>query len=173
MRVGFEGPPRIPAAHAGQLEGRHVLAILLSFFGVVFAVNGYFLYSALSTHTGVVAIEPYRKGLAYNARIAADERQSVLGWRDTLLVERDGTIRVTLVDQGGAPVRGLAVTSVVGRPTTVRFDRGARLVEEAPGQYIANVAPLADGSWLVTIEAGDPADAEPLFRSRRRLWLKP
>ena len=173
MRDGFEGPPRNARANGGRLEGRHVLAILLSFFGVVFAMNGYFLFSALSTHTGVVAIEPYRKGLAYNARIAADERQTEIGWRDTLAVGRDGKIRVTLVDKSGAPVLGLVVTSVVGRPATARFDRAARLVEEAPGQYIANVSALADGSWLVSIEAGDAANAEPVFRSRRRLWLKP
>ena len=173
MRDGLEGLPRNSSADAGRLEGRHVLAILLSLFSVVFAVNGYFLWSALSTHTGVVAIEPYRKGLAYNARIAADERQTELGWRDALAVERDGTIRVTLVDRSGTPVRGLAVTSVVGRPATARFDRAARLVEESPGQYIANVSALADGRWLVTIEAGDAANAEPVFRLRRRLWLKP
>ncbi len=56
----------------GALTGRHVLLIFLAFFGSIFAVNGWFLYSALSTHTGVVAVEPYRKGLAYNERIARD-----------------------------------------------------------------------------------------------------
>ena len=41
----------------GTLQGCHVLALLVGFFGVVFAVNGYFLAAALSTHTGVVAME--------------------------------------------------------------------------------------------------------------------
>ena len=61
-------------SRADNLNGRHVLIGLLLFFGTIFAVNGYFMFVALSTYTGVVADEPYRKGLAYNARIAADER---------------------------------------------------------------------------------------------------
>ena len=62
------------------LQGRQVLACSLAFFAAVFIVNGAMIYSALSTHTGLVANEPYRKGLHYNERIAADERQAHLGW---------------------------------------------------------------------------------------------
>ena len=43
----------------GGLTGRHVLYTFIAFFGIIFAVNGVFLYSALKTNTGVVAIEPY------------------------------------------------------------------------------------------------------------------
>ena len=45
------------AARAGRLHRllRHV-----------FLVNGAMIYEAISTHTGLVANEPYRKGLAYN-----------------------------------------------------------------------------------------------------------
>ena len=53
------------------------------------------IYSALSTHTGLVANEPYRKGLHYNERIEADERQARLGWSDSIEIGRDG--RVTLL----------------------------------------------------------------------------
>ena len=63
------------------LTGRHVLLAMLAFFGVIFAVNGAFLYFALGSHSGVVAVEPYRKGLAYNQAIAAAEAQERRGWR--------------------------------------------------------------------------------------------
>ena len=53
----------LPAARISGLRGHHVLAGFLAFFGVVLAVNGAMIYSAISTHTGLVAIEPYRKGL--------------------------------------------------------------------------------------------------------------
>ena len=58
-----------------RLSGRHILGILAGFFGIVFAVNGFFIYRALSTHSGEVASEPYAQGLAYNDRIAAAVRQ--------------------------------------------------------------------------------------------------
>ena len=48
------------SGEAGAVKGRHVLFMFLGFFGAVFAVNGYFLYEALSTHSGVVAVEAMR-----------------------------------------------------------------------------------------------------------------
>ena len=74
--TGDGSEPVPPASAAARLDGRHVLMMLFAFFGVIFAVNGYFLFSALSTHTGVVAVEPYRKGLAYNH---ADRRRRTAG----------------------------------------------------------------------------------------------
>ena len=59
----------------GTIQGWHVLVGMIVFFGIIFAVNGVFLVSALNTHTGIVSQQPYRKGLDYNARIAADARQ--------------------------------------------------------------------------------------------------
>ena len=59
-----------------------MLGVFLGFFATVFVVNGAMIYSAVSTHSGLVANEPYRKGLHYNERIAADERQARLGWTE-------------------------------------------------------------------------------------------
>jgi nitrogen fixation protein FixH len=79
------------------LQGWHVLLYVLGFFAPIFAVNGYFLYSALSTHTGIVANEPYRKGLHYNDRIAADATQAELGWHgDVELAPDNGRLKVAI-----------------------------------------------------------------------------
>ena len=126
------GPGPAPAQE-GRLQGRHVLAIALTFFGVVFAVNGVFLFAALSTHTGVVANEPYRKGLAYNARIAAADRQDHLGWSDAVSMSADGTVSLALADKAGAAIEGLQVQATIGRPSTGRYDRTVALVEGPAG----------------------------------------
>src|SRR5688572_2876208 len=90
------GGGRVPL-FANGLRGGHVLAAFLAFFGVIFAVNGVFLYMALSTHTGLVAQEPYRKGLHYNDRIAAAERQQALGWTSDLrLAPESGALTLAL-----------------------------------------------------------------------------
>lgn len=159
-----------------ELTGRHVAWTLLAFFGVIFAVNGYFLYSALSTHTGVVAQEPYRKGLHYNDRIAADEMQQSRGWAATLaLAPARDALTLQLNQPDGQPVTGLALTAVVSRPSTSGFDQPVTLRELAPGRYGAPVAKLADGSWLVAIEGKLPTAAanEAPFRMKKRLWLSP
>lgn len=158
----------------GELTGWHVLGWLAAFFGIVFAVNGYFLVSALSTHTGIVSQEPYRKGLHYNTRIAADARQAALGWTSVVTIADDKRVHVVLADKAGLPVGRLVLTGLAGRPSTNRFDHALTFREVAPGRYEAAVDHLVDGAWLVAVEARlGEKDAEPVYRARRRLWFKP
>lgn len=156
-----------------QLNGRHVLGGMVGFFTIILLVNGVFLYSALSTHTGVVASEPYRKGLAYNDRIAADERQGEQGWSEQIALTPDGRLDVRLFDKDKAPIRGLVVNARVGRPVTAGFDIATTLKEIEAGDYAADLGKLSDGSWIVSIEVLRPDDETPLHRFRRRLWLRP
>lgn len=46
--------------------GRQFLFVLLAFFGVCCAVNGFFVYSAITTSKGVVTKNAYERGLHYN-----------------------------------------------------------------------------------------------------------
>jgi nitrogen fixation protein FixH len=164
-----------PAASKRQgLQGRQVLGIFLVFFGAVFAVNGAMIYSALSTLTGLVANEPYRKGLHYNERIAADERQARLGWIGKVDLGSDGRVAIALTDSAGLPISGLKIESLLGRPTTNRHDVRLILREVGPGRYEARTAPLPTGSWLISLEARTDARVDdPVYRTRRRLWLEP
>jgi nitrogen fixation protein FixH len=146
---------------------------LVGFFGIVLAVNGAMIYSAISTHSGLVAIEPYRKGLHYNDRIAAGERQNRLGWTVALDVRLDGRVMLRLAETDGQPVRNLKINAVLGRPSTNRHDMALTFVEKEPGAYAALIPPLAEGSWLLAFEAAYSDPAQPVFRARRRLWLKP
>ena len=165
--------PAVSARVPGQLKGHHVLIMLLVFFGVVFTVNGIFLASALRTHTGVVSVEPYVKGLKYNERIAAGERQAKLGWQDSLAVGADGSIVLGVRDDGGRPVQGLKLAGSIGRPVTNRLDRSVTLVEAEPGRYVAEVGALEEGTWLISLEGTSrDSGADPVYRLRRRVWLK-
>jgi nitrogen fixation protein FixH len=151
-----------------------VLGVFLGFFGAIFVMNGALIYEALSTNSGLVANEPYRKGLHYNERIAADERQAGLGWTDKLDVRRDGGVALVLTDSAGQPVTGLKVETVLGRPATNREDMRLALSEVAPGRYEAHAAPLAAGSWLVALDVRSGAGTgDPIYRLRRRLWFSP
>lgn len=157
-----------------QLKGKHVLLTFIVFFGVIFAVNGVFVFKALSTYTGIVSVEPYRKGLAYNDRIAAEERQKALGWQDAMSLDGDGRIVVRMTDAGGMPVAGLTLHAVLGRPATERMDQALVLAETGAGVYEGTATSAAPGAWLLTVRAfRDSAAAEPDFRARKRLWVKP
>jgi nitrogen fixation protein FixH len=157
-----------------KLSGLHVLAILVAFFGTIFVVNGVFIFRALSTYTGEVANEPYRKGLAYNARIAAEQRQRELGYADVTTVGRDGTVAVLLRDASGAPLSGVALSGSIGRPSTDRQDHKLAFTQNTTGQFIAHVPALDAGSWIVSLRALREAAAnEVVYQAKRRVWLNP
>jgi nitrogen fixation protein FixH len=156
-----------------RLTGRHVLAAMLLFLAVVFAVNAAMIYAALKTYSGVVAAEPYRKGLHYNDRILAAERQRQRDWREALRIEPDGRIMLAIRSADGEPIGHLSVDVTIGRPATDRQDVKLRLLADAGG-YRGQIAPLPPGAWVVGVEARSAAaDAEPTFRARQRLWIAP
>ena len=70
---------------AKGIEGRHVLLGFIAFFGVIFLVNGIFVYYALGTFGGGDTSDPYRKGLHYNDTLAEAARQADQGWKEELV----------------------------------------------------------------------------------------
>lgn len=170
-------PTELPSIRRRSgLQGRHVLLSILGFFGVIFTVNGVLIYYAVATHSGVVAQEPYRKGLTYNVRIAADERQKALHWSADVETDTEGRVTLKLTHAGGGPVVNLAVKGVLGRPSAQRDDVALAFAESSPGTYVAVIGPKMPGVWLVNVEAresGSPVSSDPIFRIRRRLWLQP
>jgi nitrogen fixation protein FixH len=158
------------------LRGHHVLTVFLGFFATVFIVDGFMIYQAVSTFGGLETQDAYRKGLAYNERIAAGAEQERRGWDDALsfLPDRE-KVRVVLSDSAGVPVSGLAVNGSIGRAATDRFDRGLTFAQTGPGTYEADASNLQPGWWTVDVEAVSavPGDQSNVYTSRRRLWIKP
>jgi nitrogen fixation protein FixH len=167
-------PTVLPTRREAGLKGSHVLATFVAFFGVIFVVNGSMIYNAVSTYGGLVSKEPYRKGLHYNERIAASERQAQLHWSDGVTLARDGALEIAIADGAGKAVTGLTVKAVLGRPATNREDRPFALIESAPGTYVAAAGGIDPGTWVLSFEVFEgQAAGEPSYRGRRRLWLKP
>ncbi len=140
-----------PGRWTGELTGRRVFLLLLGFFLLIFAVNGAFLYLALSSHPGTTARDAYREGLEYNRLLERAERQRALGWRARIL-EESGTVRLRLLDAAGAAVTGLAGTVHAGRPATDSEDRILPAMETAPGVYRVEGPPFAPGRWTIVFE---------------------
>ncbi len=61
----MSGYEALDDASGRPLTGRRTLGIAAACFGVIFAVNGYMAYSAVSTFTGETEASPYEHGLAY------------------------------------------------------------------------------------------------------------
>lgn len=165
-----------PNASGWVFTGKHMLLSLIAFFGIILAVNVAMISMALSTHSGIVANEPYRKGLKYNERIEAGEKQHALGWTDDIAFAAGGReFVVNLTDKDAKPVRGLKVSALVGRPSTDHDDLDLTLEEVAPGRYEAKLpADMPRGNFVASVNAVDASQAEGsvVYRARKRLWLE-
>jgi nitrogen fixation protein FixH len=157
-----------------MLTGRHVFYLLLGFFGVVFAVNGVFVFYAVTGFSGVETKNAYEAGLAFNQEINAAREQGQRRWK--VAVERgvtaDGAVsfKVTPKDSEGNVLTGLSVSAQFKRPVDAGLDRAARLKEVESGVYETAVALPAKGQWIFELTALQ--GERELYRSRNRIIVK-
>lgn len=140
----------------GPIRGRHVLAAMIAFFAVIFAVNGIMVFFALDTFSGVHTDDAYRSGRDYNQVIDAARTQADRGWTVTMTHEvTEGTLRlaVTYLDRSERPVEELSVTAELWRPTHDGHDRELVLEPAGAGRYAGTTdLPLA-GQWEIRLLA--------------------
>ena len=158
------------AASVMKIHGRHVFYILAGFFAIMLAVNGLFIYFAVTTFNGIES-DAYQKGLHYNDRIDAGGRQAALGWSHKIAFGPDGAVLVSVNDRQDAPVSGLTLTGDIGRPVADRFTRTLAFRETGAGAYRAAAASLEPGTWIVSV--GVTRGSEAAYQIKERLWLKP
>ncbi len=163
------------ADRATEITGRHVLIGMLSLFAVVLAVNGVFVYFALTSFTGLETEDAYRRGLAYNQTIAAADEQTERAWRVELNQNlstngHDWHLSVGFQDRYGTAITGLDVSAFLRRPSHSQGDRRLVLGPVGDGRYETKVPWPGSGQWLVTLEAEQ--EGELLYRSLRRFHLQ-
>jgi nitrogen fixation protein FixH len=160
------------AARERRWTGRTALFLLLSFFGVVFAVNGVFIYLATVSWTGLSTEDSYRKGIGYNQTIERAAAQQALGWRTSVSLDAldDNTHRltVTLRDRSETPIDGQLVTATLRRPGAADGDIETVLKWIDSGRYAADLTETYDGQWDVRVEVARDRDLPYLIETR--LW---
>ena len=154
------------------LEGRHVLWILIGFFGVMLVVNAIFVYFALATFSGGDTSDPYRKGLHYNDTLKAQERQTERGWQTEVEYDdKTRQLRLSFLDKTAAPITGLRIGARLSRPATDREDRRIDLAEMSQGVYAATVD-LAPGLWVISVASRKGGERSGgAYQLKRRLFV--
>lgn len=159
---------------AREWTGWHTIWALVATFGVVFAVNGYFIFQAERTYPGEDVHHPYLQGIDYNQTLKARARQKALGWSATIggMLAPDGTatITVTLKDKAGKPVTGEALKGLLRHPMDEELDQPIALREVTAGTYVGQVGHVRAGSWYVVVTRRTHKEAP--FEAVRRLWLR-
>lgn len=137
-----------------ELKGWHVLIMLLAFFGVMFAVNGVFLYHAITSFPGEDVKKSYVQGLNYNDTLAVRAQQAELGWRAEAGL-KDSTLVFRLQDAQEEPLSNLAVVAEIRHLATENADQVVTLQAQAQGEYLAKGLDLAQGQWLIRFSVYD------------------
>lgn len=134
-------------ANPKEFTGRKMLAIMLSFFGVIITVNFYMAFSAVSTFPGLAVENSYVASQQFNDRAAA---QRALGWGVEFTREDDELV-LKLLDRDGLAVIPASIDAILGRPTFAGEDitLDFRLV----GNEYRAEAELASGPWRLFLDA--------------------
>lgn len=153
------------------LKGWHVLLIMLSFFGVMFAVNGVFLYHAITSFPGEDIKKSYVQGLKYNDTLAARAAQAELGWQAEAGLE-NGQIVFRLYDRNDQPLSSLAVIGELRRMATRDEDRALVFASQYDGSYTVDVGDLQKGQWHLRLRVLDETADTILFNVDKTLHVK-
>ena len=148
-----------------QIRGWHVLAAFAAFFGVVIAVDTFFVVMSVRSFPGQVSVTPYEDGLVYDLKLAQLSAQSRLGWRAGAAAE-PGAVVFEMRDAAGAPLSHLSVSGKLERPATEAGRLILRFRETSPGRYVARPGSLA-GAWDLSAVALGAHGAR--FEAERRL----
>ena len=136
-----------------HLTGRKVLVLLIAFFGVVFAVDGFFAYLAIATWPGVAQKNAYQTGLRYNSVLEEARHQAALGWTSGIALDPDGELVVMIEDANGKPLDDLDVTVTLARAVSESSDLVLPLGSFEDGGYIGHVPPPLAGLWHASVVA--------------------
>ena len=135
-----------------QLTGWHVLLMLVAFFGIIFLVNGIFIYYSQVTWTGLMPGNGYEASLKYNKEAAKARAILAKGWQTKVLVPKDGRIIIELKDRKGEPVTGLGAKGRALRAIGVKGDRDIVFRERGIGKYVLQGEGLAPGAWRIDVK---------------------
>jgi nitrogen fixation protein FixH len=147
-----------------QLTGKHVLALLVAFFGIIIGVNLVMAYFANSTWSGLVVANGYVASQSFDKDLAKARAQEAMGWT-VGFQQGDDRIRLTFADKEGKKIDGLAITGDLERPVTDKEDQKLAFTPMGSGVYSAP-AQLSPGVWEVEVDAkgSGVADYHKIFR---------
>ena len=155
------------------LTGRTVFYWLCGFFGVMFIANGFFVWFALTSWTGIDVKSSYRAGIKYKHEIVAGAEQKKRGWRvdGDLGRASSGLVSLTFTaeDADGDRLAGTDFRARLKRPTNSSDDRVFELAEISAGRYAGDLSGVPAGQWDLVIEAYE--DDARLYRSVSRKHL--
>ncbi len=144
-----------------NITGWHMTGILVTFFGVVVAVNLLMASFATSTFGGIQVENSYVASQNFNRWLDEAEQAEGLGWQADASLQADGRVRVIV----SGPGEGAELTGVVRHPVGREADRALDFTRAADGTFLST-EPLPRERWILRLQL---ADGEAMWRREVRL----
>ena len=145
------GPSSIGNARA--FTGRHMAIIMVSFFGIVIAVNLVMARFAVSTFGGTVVDNSYVASQKFNGWLADAEAQERDGWTQKIALDDERHLTLHLARQTAAitdPKLTITAKHPLGLAPSLTLD----MVSLGDGQW-QSLTTLPQGRWLIHVTAQD------------------
>jgi nitrogen fixation protein FixH len=144
---------------------------LLCTFGVVFAVNGFFIARAIATYPGEDVQNPYLQGVDFNQTLQARAEQAAEGWQATIAAKRvaGGAVEVTIVvdKKAGVLPADFSLTGLLRHPSDEELDHPLSFAASGPNRFVGHITGVRRGAWDVQVKA----NGRVAFEASRRVWL--
>ena len=131
-------------------KDKWILIYFVVFFGVIFAVNAFFIYTATKTNTGVITEHSYKKGLAYNELLEQAKEQPSL--KDNASF-KNNILSWKLIDSNGREISNANVTAHIVRPIQDGYDFDVILSNKGNGLYETILDLPFKGLWTAKLES--------------------
>ncbi len=138
------GPRRAPR----PFTGRHMLIVMVAFFGTVIAVNFTMAWYASSTFGGTVVDNSYVASQQFNGWLKAARAQDKLGWTTSLSLDPSRRIVLAATDSRGSG--GFTAAGAAHHPLGRTPDVALAFAPGVDGRLQSTTA-LPPGRWLVRV----------------------
>lgn len=146
-----------------RFTGWHMAAILVTFFGIVIAVNLTMAMFATRTFGGTVVDNSYVASQKFNGWLEAARAQKELGWHSVVTLD-EGRRVVVAVSVEGRGLAGIAAEGFARHPLGREADIPLRFVADGEGGVRAAPS-LPPGRWQVHVRVRHGADEARLIET--------
>lgn len=133
--------------------GRHMVLVMVLFFGVIITVNMIMAWQATRSWSGLVVPNTYVASQQFNTKVAAQRAMAASGITGRLSVD-GGTVTVAISHPDRGPVDVEKVVVNFLRPVGTEQDFTLELARTAPGVYSAG-RDVPGGQWIAEVKATD------------------
>ena len=133
----------------GEFTGRRMAIVMVSFFGVVIAVNLVMATLATRTFGGTVVDNSYVASQNFNDWLQEAREQEQLQWKAPVSVEPSGHLLVRASSPAG-PLVGATIEAHASHPLGRAPEQLLKLAPSGPGFY-RSTDTLPEGRWIVRL----------------------